>query len=275
MEQNRSSATSLGVASLRAAHQIIDGEPRLLNDPVIVRLFGQDFVDHIKDHPDAYRGIGSIRLRSHVLLRSRYAEDCLAHSYAQGIRQYLLLGAGLDTYAWRQAPGLEELQIFEADHPATQKGKKEKLAQAGLAIPENCRFIPLDFERTTLAEALDIHGFDADRPVFVSWLGVMVYLTMEAIDAVFDWLLARPAGSEMVLTFTQKRPFNPLAARAAELGEPWRTFFTPAALVEKLLKRGFSAVHILEPREAERLYFSGRKDGLPPPAHASIARIIV
>src|SRR5882757_8673354 len=101
MEKNKSSATSLGVASLRAAHQLLDGEPKLLCDPVILRLLGPEFTGHIRENPFAYRDSRSMGLRSHVLLRSRYAEDRLADAYTHGARQYVLLGAGLDTYAWR------------------------------------------------------------------------------------------------------------------------------------------------------------------------------
>lgn len=281
MEENRSSATSWGVAGLRAAHQLIDGEPKLLRDEVILQLMGPGFTDHIKDHPDAYRDPGSIGLRSHVLLRSRYAEDCLAEAYDRGVRQYVLMGAGLDTYAWRQDPARPALRIFEVDYPGTQQHKQELLSRAGLATPGNVRFVPLDLESSTPAEALALDGyFDPSQPAFVSWLGVMVYLSRPAIDRVFDWLFSLPAGSEMVLTFTQKRPFDRLGARAAALGEPWQTFFTPRELEDTLRQRGFTFIHFLQPWEAWQRYysgwqrfFSGRTNGLPAPAHSSIARI--
>ncbi|HVU57879.1 MAG TPA: class I SAM-dependent methyltransferase [Puia sp.] len=273
MEQNKSSATSLGVASLRAAHQVLDGEPKLLFDPVILRLLGSAFEEQLRQNADRFRSPASIGLRSHVLLRSRFAEDCLAAACNRGVRQYILLGAGLDTYAWRQPPELEELRIFEMDHPATQEQKKQMLDRAGLKTPANLFFTPIDFERTTIAEALREQPFDPDAPCFISWLGVMVYLSMEAIDAVFDWMISLPAGSEMVLTFTQKRENHLLSHRAAELGEPWQTFFTPEELKEKLIARGFSSVQILEPADAWRNYYSRRTDELPAPRHASIARV--
>ena len=207
----------------------------------------------------------------------------MSEAYARGVRQYILLGAGLDTYAWRQPSGLAQLRIFEVDHPATQEQKRQLLEKAGLTTPGNLYFIPTDFESSSIGEALDrsaatspgCPGFDTTLPCFISWLGVMVYLTMEAIDIVFDWLLTLPAGSEMVLTFTRKRELSTLGDRAAALGEPWQTFFTPEELKEKLLLRGFSSVHILEPQEAWQTYYAGRTDGLPAPSHASIARIIV
>ncbi|HEY4209296.1 MAG TPA: class I SAM-dependent methyltransferase [Puia sp.] len=274
MEKNKSSATSFGVASLRAAHQLLDGEPKLLNDPVILPLLGPAFEDQLRQHPDRFRAPASVWLRSHVVLRSRFAEDCLAGAYRRGVRQYILLGAGLDTYAWRQPAELHELKIFEMDHPATQEQKRQLLIRAGFKTPANLFFTPIDFEHATIAEALQEQPFDPDLPCFISWLGVMVYLTMTAIDAVFDWMFSLPSGSEMVLTFTQKRDHHPLRDRAAELGEPWQTFFTPEELKEKLISCGFSSVHVLEPEEAWRTYYSGRTDDLPAPRHATIARVI-
>ena len=275
MEKGKSSATSLGVASLRAAHQLIDGEPRLLHDPVILRLLGPSFEERVWQGPDAFRAPVSAGLRSHVLLRSRYAEDCLAEAYQRGVRQYVLLGAGLDTYAWRQAPGLEELRIFEVDHPATQEQKRRLLDKAGVSTPGNLFFTPADLESISIREALSGQPFDPARPCFISWLGVMVYLSMEAIDAVLDWMMTLAAGSEMVFTFTQKKDHQPFASHAAAAGEPWRTYFSPEELREKLLHRGFSSVRVLEPQEAREKYYAGRTDGLPPPSHASIARVLV
>jgi len=274
MEKNKSSATSLAVASLRAVHQVLDGEPKLLYDPVILQLLGPDFKERLRQDPSPFRSPVSIGLRSHVLLRSRFAEDCLAAACQRGVHQYILLGAGLDTYAWRQAPELEKLRIFEMDHPATQQQKRQMLDRAGLETPGNLFFTPIDFEHSTIAEALSGQPFDPALPCFISLLGVLVYLSMEAIDAVFDWMISLPAGSEMVLTFTQKREYHPLSERAAELGEPWQTFFTPEELKKKLIARGFSCVRVLEPEDACRKYYSGRTDDLPAPRHASIAHII-
>ena len=265
----------MGVAGLRAAHQILDGEPKLLDDPAILRLLGPETRETILQHAARYRLAHVIALRSHVLLRSRYAEDCLRAAYSRGVRQYILLGAGLDTYAWRQTPGLEDLRIFEMDHPATQEQKRQLLSRAGMKTPPNLHFVPLDFESVSIREALTSQVFDPTIPCFVSWLGVMVYLSMEAIDAVFDWLITLPSGSEMALTFTRRRTSNPLGDRAAEMGEPWQTFFTPEELREKLLRRGFSSVHMLEPEEAWQKYYACRTDGLPTPHHASIALVTV
>jgi methyltransferase (TIGR00027 family) len=278
MDNPGGSLTSLGAANLRAVHQLLDGEPKLLRDPVVVRLLDPHLADHIRNEAALYREPGLMGLRSHIVLRSRYAEDRLAQAYARGIRQYLLLGAGLDTFAWRQPPGLEDLRIFEADHPATQTQKIQRLSQAGIETPGNVRFVPVNFETESLEEALRRSDFDLTHPVFISWLGVTVYLSMEAIDAVFNFVVTLPPSSEMVFTFAQKRPLDairPTALRAAEAGEPWKTYIRPEELGWKLAKMGFSSLYILPPEEARELYYKGREDGLPPPQGAGIASVIV
>jgi len=278
MENPGGSLTSWGAANLRAVHQILDGEPKLLRDPVIIRLLDPHWVDQVRKEADLYQQPGLMGLRSHIVLRSRYAEDRLAQAYARGIRQYLLLGAGLDTFAWRQPPGLEDLRIFEADHPATQSQKIQRLSASGITMPENLRFVPVDFETENLRTALQRSDFDFNLPVFISWLGVTVYLSMEAIDAVFNFVISLPPSSEMVFTFAQKRPIDAIhatAVRAAEVGEPWKTYIRPEELGWKLAKMGFSSLYVLPPEEARELYYTGREDGLPPPLGAGIACIMV
>jgi methyltransferase (TIGR00027 family) len=278
MKNSQSSLTSLGAASLRVAHQLLDGEPKVLRDAVILKMLDPSILDRIREYAPYYREPGPMVLRAHVVLRSRYAEDRLAQAYARGIRQYLLLGAGLDTFAWRQPDGMEELTIFEADHPATQTQKRQWLAQAGLAVPDNCRFIPVNFETDPLQDVLQTGGLDLTKPVFISWLGVTVYLSMEAIDTVFRWVVGLPASSEIVFTFSQKgmpEILRPSAAWAAEADEPWKTFIRPEDLGWKLCKMGYSSLSVLQPEEAKELYFSGRGDGLAPPLRGGIASAIV
>lgn len=278
MEDHTASSTSLGVAGLRAAHQLIDGPPALFTDPVILQLLGPDRVARIKGNPGVFRKPALRYLRSHVVLRSRYAEDRLKEAYAGGIRQYILLGAGLDTFAWRQPPGMEDLRIFEVDHPATQAQKRSDLAGAGIPMPENIRWVPVNFESASLKEELDRHGFDWTKPCFISWLGVMVYLSMEAIDSILGLVVSLAPTSRIVFTFTQQRGYegpDSIAARAAAGGEPWRTFFSPEELTDKLRGLGFSGISILDPEEARRQYYSDRTDDLPPPDRASICLAIV
>src|ERR1700744_27102 len=150
MDNPEGSLTSLGAAAHRAAHQLLDDEPKLLSDPVILQLLDSPYIEEIKAKASRFQLPEAIRMRSRIALRSRYAEDRLVLAYARGVRQYLLLGAGLDTFAWRQPQGLDGLTIFEADHPATQEQKKQRLSRAGLSIPANCQFIAVNFETETL-----------------------------------------------------------------------------------------------------------------------------
>src|SRR5262249_22024613 len=143
--------------------------------------------------------------RSHVVLRSRVAEDRLADAVARGVRQYVVLGAGFDTFAYRQPDWASGLRIFEVDHPESQAAKFAALASAGVTVPRNVTFVPVDFERESLAHALSAARFDAARPAFVSWLGVMVYVDAAAAASVFRMVASLPASSEIVFTFAPRR----------------------------------------------------------------------
>jgi methyltransferase (TIGR00027 family) len=278
------SRTAFIVAALRAAHQLLDNEPRVLDDAVAVRLLGPTAIDGIRGRLDQVQSPAARALRSHVVLRSRYAEDRLAEAVRRGVRQYVILGAGLDTFAYRQPDWAAQLRIFEVDQPASQAAKRAALAAAGLDIPANVTFVSIDFETESLRDALQSAGFDAGAPAFISWLGVMVYLAEAAADEVFRFVAALPAQTEIVFTFAPRvsdRPDDDAAsapsagARAEALGEPWRTFVDPEQLLDKLRRFGFSTVSLLTPAEADERYFRGREDGLPPPRHATIGSAIV
>jgi len=264
------SRTAVGVATLRAAHQLIDGEPKVLEDPVVLRLLDGDLADRIRAHPEPFQTPFMTALRTHVLVRSRYAEERARDAVARGVRQYISLGAGLDTFAYRQPEWAAPLRIVEVDEPASQADKRGRLARAGIAVPDNVTFAPIDFETTSLADGLAAHGIDARVPTFVSWLGVMMYLTREAIDAVFRVVRGLPAGSEMVFTFSPPADDTParrtgaaaVASYVAGLGEPFVTHVTPEALSEWLRGHGFTEVAFLTPDDARARYLEGRTDGL-------------
>src|SRR6266705_3364693 len=180
MNQATSSRTGEITAIMRAIHQIADEEPKILVDSIAPRLVdtlsGDDeWLTPILGHPFAKQW------RAGFLIRNRYAEDCLAECVERDLQQYAILGAGLDTFAFRQPPWARSLYIYEIDHPATQSWKCERLAAAGIAIPPNLTFVPIDFERTSLADALRAANFDFARKTFCSWLGVTQYLTPDAI----------------------------------------------------------------------------------------------
>src|SRR3954451_1033645 len=176
VETGRPSKTALRVAIRRAAHQLADPPP-VLNDPISIRLIGSGYA---RDLDRAMEKVAR-DFRAYMAARSRFVEDKLAEAVAQGVTQYVVLGAGLDTFAYRNP--FPSLRVFEVDFPATQKWKRELLAGAGIDVPESLTFVALDFEHKALAVGLAEAGFADRRPAYVGWLGVVPYLTMEAFTA--------------------------------------------------------------------------------------------
>jgi methyltransferase (TIGR00027 family) len=264
MEPGRASKTALGVAIRRAAHQLIDLPP-VLDDPIAVRLVGPGYPRLMER---AMHRVGR-DFRSFMAARSRYAEDRLAAAVAAGVAQYVVLGAGLDTFAWRNP--FPMLRVFEVDFPATQEWKRAKLAEAGLAPPLNLTFVPLDFEQHTLAERLAAAGFDARQPAFFGWLGVIPYLTLNAFRATLGALGQMPAGSGVSFDYAVARKalsaeaqiaFDALAARVAVAGEPFQLFFTPEEMAAEVHAAGFREIEQLGSDEINECYFKERADGL-------------
>jgi methyltransferase (TIGR00027 family) len=279
VQEQKASDTAALTAMLRAAHQLVDDEPRIVDDPIAVRLVDDATRDLITSQPAALFSGALMIPRAAVLLRSRYAEDLLAQAVAQGVGQFVILGAGLDTFAFRQPAFARQLQIYEVDHPATQAWKRERLAAAGVAAPDNLRWAPIDFEQQSLAAGLREAGFNASRPTFFSWLGVTQYLTLPAIDATLRVVAALPTPSTIVLSFMlpdiDLPPEEAAAARAvaddaARRGEPWLTRIAPQHLAVRLNQLGFREVIYLSPAEASARYFAGRRDGLRAPHVAQL-----
>lgn len=273
MSDHQASRTALGVAYIRAAHQLLDAPPRILEDPIALPLLGPEAPGRLQAKAEHHHAPGLQALRAHIVLRSRFAEDRLAAAVTRGVTQYILLGAGFDTFALRQPEWARALKIHEVDHPGTQTLKRSMMAAAGLALPENAGFATVDFERESLLDGLARYGVSASAPTFFSWLGVTMYLREEAIDAVLRSVAAFPAGSELVLTFATPRAdaASPLARHAANLGEPWVSYFEPDALDAKLRRAGFSNVEFLTPAEADARYFRHRPADLPLPKRTNIA----
>jgi methyltransferase (TIGR00027 family) len=218
----KASHTALSTAYLRAAHQLLDAPPHILEDPIAVMLLGPTALKRIRDKTESYQTTERRALRAHVVLRSRFAEHRLAASLGRGVKQYVILGAGFDTFALRQPTWAQSLQIFELDHEATQKEKYSRMITAGFAMPQNAHFAAIDFEHETLGHGLQKCPISLVEPTFFSWLGVTMYLKDDAIDAVLRSVAAFPAGSEIILTFAlppddYRSPFD---QRATSLGEP-------------------------------------------------------
>lgn len=279
MDQRPLSRTALGAAHLRAMHQAMDAAPHILEDPVAARLLGPELMAKLAKNPEELRQPESRFLRAHVVLRSRFAEDRLKEAVRRGVSQYVILGAGLDTFALRQPEWAAGLQIFEIDQPASQEFKRQRLAAAGLDLPANLHLVAIDFEREPLAQGLARGGVVPNRPTFFSWLGVTMYLSQEAIAAVLRTVAAYPAGSEMVLTFSQP-PLPPgqdpgegraaLTQRVAEVGEPFVSHFTPREIAALLRDCGFRQPEFLTPEQSAARYFAQRPSDLLAPRRTAI-----
>jgi methyltransferase (TIGR00027 family) len=267
MESVGPSKTALRVALRRAAHQLYDARPLVLDDPIAVPILGASYAEELGRTPTRPDRPFSVGLRAFLVARSRYAEDNLAHAVANGVRQYVLLGAGLDTFAHRNPyPGL---RVFEVDHPATQEWKRELLQTSGLAAPANLTYTAVDFERESLPGRLQATGFNASAPAFFAWLGVVPYLTLAAFRSTISFIGWQPAGTGLVLDYGQPRsalPFleqlahDSLASRVQLAGEPFQLFFTPPEIAGEL--SAFRTVEDLGATEINARYFTGRSDSL-------------
>ncbi|MFZ0139059.1 MAG: class I SAM-dependent methyltransferase [Candidatus Sulfotelmatobacter sp.] len=267
MLEGKFSRTARRVAIRRAAHQLLD-HPRVLDDPLALRIIGAEAAEELRSNPKEHHAF-SRAFRAFMAARSRYAEDELACAVARGVRQYVVLGAGLDTFAYRNPHA--GLRVFEVDHPATQAWKRERLQEAGISVPAALTFVPIDFERQTLAEGLRLAGFDLSASAFFSWLGVTPYLTRDACMTTLSFVAKMPAGSGVVFDFAvdpallnagQRQALDALSERVARYGEPFQLFFDPERLREELKGMGFQRTEFLQGKELNARYFKDRDDGL-------------
>jgi methyltransferase (TIGR00027 family) len=273
MEAGTPSKTAFRVALRRAVHQVLD-RPPVLDDPIAVPLLGSHFqFDRFREMNPVARAF-----RAFMAVRSRYAEDRLAESVADGITQYVILGAGLDTFAYRNP--FPRLKVFEVDFPATQQWKRVLLSEAAIRAPEGLTskgltYVALDFEHQTLAEGLAMAGFDFAKPAFFGWLGVVPYLTVEAFRSTLETIARLPAGTGVSFDYGIARAmlgplhrvaFDALAARVAKAGEPFRLFFTPDELDAEFRRAGFQRFEQRGAGELNALYFADRADGLKLPS---------
>ena len=267
MEAARPSRTALRVAMRRAAHQIYDAQPLVFSDPIAVPILGAEYLPEIERTRFKLHKPHSVALRAHMIVRSRYAEDLLARAVSSGVSQYVLLGAGLDTFAYRNP--FPQLHVFEVDHPSTQQWKRDLLSTSDIAIPSSLTYVPVDFEHQQLATQLAAAGFDSSRPAFFAWLGVVPYLTHAAFRSTLTLIASCPSGSGVVMDYSQPRSALPhleqlahdsLSSRVQLVGEPFQLFFTPHQMATEL--SGFHNLEDLGSAELNVRYFTGRSDNL-------------
>jgi len=267
MKPNEPSRTALMIARQRAAHQLLD-HGAILDDPFALKILCEDEKDVLqfaKAHPLARVG------RLFTNARSRIAEDALTGAVERGIRQIVILGAGLDTFALRSPHGARQIRIYEVDHPATQAWKRQRLAEAQLDLPPWLSFVPVDFERDDLAETLAGAGLEPKSPAFFTWLGVVPYLTLDAIgstldyiasiqnsEVVFDYMESSQAFSEEMRELVTKR-----TEQLEKIDERWASRFEPSGMAAILRSHGFCAIEDIDFQEI-RSRFGHAVQGLGP-----------
>lgn len=262
MQAGQRSRTALGAAGHRAAHQVLE-RGFIFNDPLAVRILGDDANAFIEQA----RSDGGIRpLRLFIAARSRYAEDSLHSAVARGVRQLVVLGAGLDTFAYRSDARMN-LRIYEVDHPSTQQWKRARLCAAGIAVPGSVTYTPVDFEHESLAQNLVACGFDATRPAFFSWLGVVPYLTEDAALATLGFIASLPGEAHVVFDYANpphamsgaaRATHDKLAARVSGVGEKFHTYWETEPLRARLGDLGYRQIEDLSAVEIAARFLPGR-----------------
>ena len=266
--------TAVRTALWRALHLEVDPPPHILHDDIGLKLL-EPAGGWRKRHD--MLPARTARSRATIVARARFIEDLVAREAARGVTQYVLLGAGLDTFALRRPAGAETVTVFEVDQPAPQSWKRQKLIELGYGIPASLRLVPVDFEAgaagddwiARLAEA----GFDRTKPAVVASAGVTVFLTKEAVLAKLRQIASLAAGSTLALTFLlpdnrldlEDRAVRPRTQTfALKKGTPWRSFFTPDEMLALARAAGFRDVRHVSAADLTALYFAGRADGLRP-----------
>jgi len=277
MESNKRSRTAELTAMLRALHFLHGERPLILEDPIAIELLDSDLREYClgssTQNDLAVSGGAAV-----VLGRARLTEDKLAEAVRAGIDQYVVLGAGGDSFAFRRPDLMEVVRVYEIDQPATQDWKRECLNRSGRQIPASLEFVPADLEHETVLDALGRSSFRNERPAFLSWLGTIMYLTPEAVFRTLSSLAENLApGSEIVFDYRVQIEFvDPAEVESvlagdkgtAAMGEPKRSFFNPHTFTEEIeSKARFEMLENLSPGELTDRYFTGRSDGMRPTTH--------
>jgi methyltransferase (TIGR00027 family) len=283
-KRDQPSQSALTAAAARAAHLEVDGSPKIFTDSLAAALLS-DRADELLAYHRRHGGHPILSgARTQVVIRSRYTEDRLAESVQRGMQQYVILGAGLDSFAYRSALAAR-VAVFEVDHPATQAWKRWAVSRAGLAPLSTATFVPLDLASDSLVDHLVEAGFELARPALVSWLGVTMYLTEAAIDQTLAAVSGFAPGSEIIADYMLPTGLRDAAGDkyvelvapvAADRGEPWKTFLAPDDMTSLLTSHGLQSLAQVHHRDAIEAGLWNRSDALRPAtlsvlAHAKVA----
>jgi len=274
MEQDKKSVepdnTAVRTALWRAIHLQVDSPPYIIEDEIGLKLIAPS--EGWQQRPDMEPNFTK-RLRASIVARARFMEDFVIEQYKQGIDQYVILGAGLDTFAQRRPDIASDLQVFEIDQPGTQTWKQQRLIELGFGIPEWLHFVSVDFETSSWWEQLLLAGFDPGRPAIISCTGVSLYLTKDAILAMLRQFSALAPGSKLAMSFylplalldKEDQPLQEIAEKGARAaGTPFVSFFTPNELLALAQEAGFKQIEIRSTSDLDKRYFAGRTDNLHP-----------
>jgi methyltransferase (TIGR00027 family) len=272
MEENKKikepDNTSVRTALWRALHVQVDAKPSILEDEIGLKLIAPP--DDWQQRPDMKF---TKRLRASIIARARFIEDLIIEQSQQGIRQYVILGAGLDTFAQRRTAIASKLQIYEIDQPDTLAWKQQRLIDLGFGVPEYLHFVSVNFETSFWWDQLLKAGFDTSQPAVVACTGVSLYLTKEAITATLNQMATLAPGSTFAITFylpidlmdEEDRPLQEIAAKGAlAAGTPFVSFFIPNEILELAREAGFKETKIISTKDMEQYYFTNRTDHLLP-----------
>jgi methyltransferase (TIGR00027 family) len=268
-------STAVRVALWRALHLEVDPTPHVLEDEIGLKLVAPD--DGWRHRPDMDPHFTS-RFRASIVARARFIEDMVVERAGRGVGQYVILGAGLDSFAQRRPEIASSLTVFEVDPPGPQAWKRRRLIELGFGIPEWLRLVPVDFEAgDAWLQRLAAAGFDSGRPAIVASTGVSMYLTKDAIAATLRQIAALARGSMLAMTFLlpleladpEVRPGLQLAEKGARAsGTPFISFFTPTEMLALAREAGFREVQHVSAATLAQRYFAGRTDGFRPPNNA-------
>ena len=282
MEDGSPSQTALMVAVLRAHHCHFAPEPKILKDTTALSLSGMADLDAVKDYKNGviefFSGLSSRetaesfvqQITDSVCMRSRLVEERLTKARKQGLEQLVILGAGLDSTAYRCTEQLNDLPVFEIDHPATQHWKKTRLTECNINLPDNLKFVGFDFENQTLAEALEAGGVRSNAVTIFTWLGVQMYLTPATVQATLAVLGKFPPGSQLIMDFAMpdathpdeqlQDPVGELNRVVSEMGEPFESTYTEQELETCLKEAGFSDVSFYTVERILDSFLNGNRD---------------
>jgi methyltransferase (TIGR00027 family) len=263
-------STAVRTALWRALHLEVDAPPHVLEDRIGLQLAAPDPDWRQRPDMNEYATPG---VRASIVARARFVEDLVAEQADHGVDQYVLLGAGLDTFAQRRPEVASCITVFEIDQPGPQEWKRQRLVELGFGIPEWLRLVPIDFETTSWWDGLMDNGFDANKPAVVASLGVSMYLTREATAAILHQSATLAPGSTLAMTFLRPvelvEPEEQAMHRATDAaarasGTPFISYYTPDEILAMARDAGFSTARTVTALEHTQRYFAGRPDGLRP-----------